>query len=609
MKIIKYILILALAVFSLSGCNKSRTPVDTYEVIVTPWKINTPNPLLQYVPADASFILATQRSEANNLNKIIDDLADASDDLSLKDNIFNWGNSHPDKMDFAIYAYDKYLVMHNTVEDEQAFINTLNSYLQDKLLEEQNAEKSNEDPSKNYVNEAEMTEWQGVRSWIVYHSFQKKMNNEAPDFNFDVKLAFHVENGVATTVLFDGNANPPEQILNMPKNGYSVTGIDKDTFAILHINYPKLGELLFSISAFADIINERYFEDYLSRDDRRKMNAICDKNPEICPDDNDELDLDDLFDDDDIMYDDDDEPLTYCVDGYDGPVEKDAPTPEADTKPRPTAKEWLKMLETTSISDDVCIEEFKSIFSDLPTSYIEFKKSKKGSYGFKLVQAIASNVLQNDLNAMVTDYAELRHDPEDMMYGSIGFRIYDFVKYVTTKKTDFINKRWKCAQIQGFSDYYRQEMDDWEDLLRPRMFLSYISDFQSLSFVLKNYNENHGEHALNFWASMRSSQSMNTILASAVADYPQMGVVSNITKKDLNFDLLLSGDDLIVATAPYRVTDIAKYKRNRDYVINLFVRWEFVGKWVSNPKYVSNYYFRTKLNPGNLEIAIGQEDY
>ena len=154
-----------------------------------------------------------------------------------------------------------------------------------------------------------------------------------------------------------------------------------------------------------------------------------------------------------------------------------------------------------------------------------------------------------------------------------------------------------------------KRLDDWEDLLRPRMFLSYISDFQSLSFVLKNYNENHGEHALNFWASMRSSQSMNTILASAVADYPQMGVVSNITKKDLNFDLLLSGDDLMVATAPYRVTDIAKYKRNRDYVINLFVRWEFVGKWVSNPKYVSNYYFRTKLNPGNLEIAIGQEDY
>ncbi len=245
----------------------------------------------------------------------------------------------------------------------------------------------------------------------------------------------------------------------------------------------------------------------------------------------------------------------------------------------------------------------------MPTTYIEFKKSKKGSYGFKLVQGIASNALKKDLDAMVTDYAELRHNPEDMVYGSIAFKIYDFAKYVIDKKTDFINKRWKCAQIQGVSDYYRQNLDDWGDILRSRMFLRYISDFQSLSFVLNHYNENSAFSDVGFWASMRSSQSMNTILANTVADYPQMDVVSTITKEDLNIELLLSGDDLMVATAPYRVTDVAKLKRKRDYLINLFVKWEFVGKWVSNPKYVTNYYFRTKLNSDNLEIAFGQEDY
>ena len=611
----KLILILALAIFTLAGCNKSRTAVDTFEVIVTPWQVNTPNPLLQYVPADASLVLATQRSEASNLNKILHDVADASEDVltieeNNKNNYLNWGNPHPDKLDFVVYTYDKYLVFHHTVADEQVFINSLKKYLQEKL-EETDAENSEKESTRSYDINAEISEWQGVQSWIVYHMILQDRDNEKP--TFDMNCAFHVGKGVATIALFDGKSTPPEQVLNMPKNSYSVTGIDKDTFALLHINYPKLGEMLFSIEPIANVFNELYLKEFLSREDLDKLEAICDADPQNCPyeffNDYDDDDYDDDYDDG-IRYDDNDEPLTYCINGYDGPKDVEpAPEPEPKSKPKPDVKEWIQKLGTTSISDDVCIQEYKSIFADMPTTYIEFKKSKKGSYGFKLVQGIASNALKNDLNAMVTDYAELRHNPEDMVYGSIAFKIYDFAKYVIDKKTDFINKRWKCAQIQGVSDYYRQNLDDWGDILRSRMFLRYISDFQSLSFVLNHYNENSAFSDVGFWASMRSSQSMNTILANTVADYPQMDVVSTITKEDLNIELLLSGDDLMVATAPYRVTDVAKLKRKRDYVINLFVKWEFVGKWVSNPKYVTNYYFRTKLNSDNLEIAFGQEDY
>ena len=590
----KLFLISSLALFPAVGCNQSRTAADLYEVVATPWKADTPNPLLLYIPEDAPFVLATQRSEISNLTKLLKDLNDTDEEFDVVpkdmpdvDDSLRWGNTNLDKVDVAIYAYEKHLVYYMTVEDEQAYIQSLNKALEEFI------QKHNNTPDDKF--NLEVSEWQGKRKWIVCH-FNPK---DADVDSIEIKVAFHVSHGVVTMALFDGKSDPPEQVLNMPQKPYSISNIDKDTFAILHINYGKLGELLFSIRPIASVIDRFYLEDFISRKDEERRDMICEMEPVVCPED------DDDFFDDDIRYDDEGEELTYCVEGYDGPESMQQDDSD-NGKQLLSTDEWIKKLNTTSIRDAVCIDEFKSIYETAPALDIEFKQTAKGSYGVKFVHFIASNELKKELSELITDYAEVRHDPTDMIYGSISFKIYDAIRLFKDKKAEFINKKWKCAQIQGLSDSFRDDLDDLEDMLDSRMFRRIFMDFQSISFVLKDFSK--GSSPV-FWASMRNAQATNTYLAGELVDYPEMDVVSTMDTGDFKVDILMTGNDLIGATAPYSVKDIAKYSRKRDYFADIFVRWEFVGKWVSDPKYVTNYYLRSKLNKDSIELTVGQQDY
>ncbi len=593
----KLFLISSLALLPVFGCNQSRTAADLYEVVATPWKANTPNPLLQYIPEDAPFVLATQRSEISNLSKLFKDLEDTEDDLDVipsempsVDDAIHWGNKSLDKVDVAIYAYEKYLIYYMTVENEQEFIAALNKTIEEVIQELKKR------PDEDF--KIEVSEWQGKRSWIVCRIGSKDTDKDS----IEVKMAFHASRGVITMAMFDGKSDPPEQFLNMPKKPYSISNLDKDTFATLHINYGKLGELLFSIRFFASLIDRYYLEDFISRKDDLRRDMICDAEPEICLDQ-----YEDDFYDDDVWYDDDDEELTYCVEGYDGPKSmQPKQEDEENAKHLLSTDEWIKKLETTSISDEVCIEEFKSIYKTAPALDIEFKQTAKGSYGFKFVHFIASDELKKELSNLVTDYAEVRHDSSDMIYGSISFKIYDAIRLFKDKKAEFINKKWKCAQIQGISDAFRDDLDQLEDMLDQRMFRRVFMDFQSISFVLKDYPK---EGSPVFWASMRNAQSTNVYLAGELVEYPQMDVVSTMDTDDLKVNILMTGNDLIGATQEYNITDIAKYPRKRDYLADIFVRWDFVGKWVSDPKYVTNYYLRSKLNKDSIELTVGQQDY
>ncbi|MBO4350799.1 MAG: hypothetical protein J6A01_07645 [Proteobacteria bacterium] len=134
MKHIRLVYILAfLSILMICGCSHSQpqTANDVVVDTITPWQVDTPNPLLAFVPEDAALVIATQRKRdihSNGMLEYLDMLHDffgheLSEDLERLLKYYEaqapvMGLDPNGHFDFVAYLHAGKAVMHITVADE-----------------------------------------------------------------------------------------------------------------------------------------------------------------------------------------------------------------------------------------------------------------------------------------------------------------------------------------------------------------------------------------------------------------------------------------------------------------------------------------------------------
>ncbi|MBQ8037483.1 MAG: hypothetical protein IJ268_10855, partial [Proteobacteria bacterium] len=134
---LRIILCLLVVMCCFVGCAR---PKDLYEAGVPQWEARTPNPLLNYVPDDAVFVLANLREPSQQnivFNKLLKEIVDdmnfpeefGVDELieDYPNEAFKWGLDPNGNVDFASYIHgNNTLVIHFTVDNEKLALERIN---------------------------------------------------------------------------------------------------------------------------------------------------------------------------------------------------------------------------------------------------------------------------------------------------------------------------------------------------------------------------------------------------------------------------------------------------------------------------------------------------
>ena len=142
--------------------------------------------------------------------------------------------------------------------------------------------------------------------------------------------------------------------------------------------------------------------------------------------------------------------------------------------------EWLKANGHTSIGDDVCIREFKSMVSELTSSNWELTLSDNGIAGMRF-DTVMTPAFLGDIKSLMTEHVVL-NDSDAKARGYVSFSMDKTVKLI--QKIFLTQRDWKCTQARIFVDHI---IDDYDiDEIENFDYQNNIKDFESLSFMIKS---------------------------------------------------------------------------------------------------------------------------
>lgn len=519
-----WVLSAVVGAFVCCGCatKETKTAADV-AMSVAPWEAGTANPLLSYVPEDAPVIVATNRSHTmenegvRNMLWLLGEALELGSDLSpllsdYRENAAEWGLDPEGKVDAVSYIYDSKMIVHITVADALTAMASFDSFMQ-------------------IVNEEVKVTMRDVDGWRVYrHEADKVLENNS-------NMAVHVKGSVMSVVIWNGNGDVPGEILKVVGKPFRAeTG--KDDVVTGHVDFARLGEFVAKMDWMTDALNERYFDDFMTKKDHERWMSFCRENAKLCVE----------------QY----QGRAYAIipnDAHEAAMSAlgDVEIDSANIKEL-TIDEWISKIGTTNFKDKVCINEFKSVFKDVPSADIAISVSDGGKIGGRIGAKIVAGDFRNELNSLITDHALLKDD-SSKTYGYIGYKIYDALKMNEKYLDNFVKKEWKCEQMRGMFDAISENNYSSKKMMRKLGEFSIVLEkFESLSFMLSDFviAGMGGMGTLpEFLVHMRNAPEALAMILGYFDVPAEEGKVSTIDAGDLQPKVLLSGNGLLVGSSKY----------------------------------------------------------
>ena len=144
-------------------------------------------------------------------------------------------------------------------------------------------------------------------------------------------------------------------------------------------------------------------------------------------------------------------------------------------------EKYLNTPGYTSVKDEGCVRDLKSMVSDLNTSQFELTLSDNGSLGFVFDTSVSVG-LAGDLKALMNDHI-LLGDPEAKLNGHVSLSID---KSLQLLRRIFLSPRdWKCAHAAAIQKEIVDEfdIDELDDVLQDDEYIDYFKDFKSASVL------------------------------------------------------------------------------------------------------------------------------
>ena len=593
---LRIILCLLVVMCCFVGCSK---PKDLFEAGVPQWEVRTPNPLLNYVPDDAVFVLANLREPSQQnivfnklLKEIVDDMNFPEEfevDELIEDypnEAFKWGLDPNGNVDFASYIHgNNTLVIHFTVDNEKLALERINGLLKKSFLEAHDAG----------LLHYEFLENQGVhQQWQIHHI---EINS-----GYSVNWAVHSFDNVVTFVMYKGTDLIPEYVLSAPKKPFSLGKLDDKTFLIAHVDHAGFAKYLLSWEKLENKLNDKYIDDFLSSDDEKRFKEKCEEHLEYCYAleqyqtfadkvcDGDEWECRRLwydYEDYDEIETDDIDKLPYCLDNreHEGEIiEREARKAHQEVLGKQIAEikeksdkidvdtKLLRELGSTSIGDDVCMQEIASLFADSPSSDWAFVGSNSGLFGMRVTQAIANADLKQKLQKATSAYVDY-YNPDVLLSVAMGMDLSQM--YILSKDywRDLSSRTWQCQQIAGFMEDIKGDMDKKIYGLESAIY-QYILPV-SLSGKLIYMDEGDFDNADFLGTVQFSSQdallSMDKLLDHDLLGEDQDGSEYTRRVKGIDLKTLAVGENILFSSPNHILKEEDLSKRTKAHLLDVFV--------------------------------------
>ena len=531
LSLVCFIVLSTFVCLSCSNNNKDvKSAADQPAGCTSPWAKGTPNPLLRCVPADAAFILATQRGQTME-NYGMRTIRYAFSEFFSLGRVSDFETRAPlfglnglGKLDAVFYLRDNSAMLYITVEDEEQALKMLDSELKATFdwCETGTCDEYDDD-SFTITDE---------KGWHIY-SFEHITNYHWRTGRYQVepyRFGVRVKDGVAILAIWYGDQIPSSDLV-VAKKPYEPSVVKDDVF-VGHIDYSQFGEFIFRFPYFAQNIDYDYLDDYPTQEDEEKMEALRD---ESTPAHN---------------------VLCHGRDYDFSSVSKVIEDIDDDVVP---CMDITKVVGTTSIADNVCISEFKSLFEDLNSADFALNASESGKVGLRISSPVLSSALKNLIESSLTSYGKLEDDYPNKTSGYVAVNATDVIHWLQNKWHVLNNRDWKCNQLKGtFRDWTRYDDDD--DMFKG--LLDYFDGFQSISFLLRDTPSREeqrkgADDTPVYVGHIRHSTEKIRFLADELfyIETPlEQGKVITEEGYRVNKNILLKDNEAFLGTAPYDLT-------------------------------------------------------
>lgn len=630
---LRIILCLLVVMCCFVGCSK---PKDLFEAGVPQWELRTPNPLLNYVPDDAVFVLANLREPSQQnivfnklLKEIVDDMNFPEEfdvDALIEDypnEAVKWGLDPNGNVDFASYIHgNNTLVIHFTVDNEKLALERINGLLKKSFLEAHDAG----------LLHYEFLENQGVhQQWQIHHI---EINS-----GYSVNWAVHSFDNVVTFVMYKGTDLIPEYVLSAPKKPFSVDKLDDKTFLIAHVDHAGFAKYLLSWEKLENKLNDKYIRNYLSSDDEKRFKEKCEEQLEYCYPleqyqtfadkvcDGDEWECRRLwydYEDYDEIETDDIDKLPYCLDNreHEGEIiEREARKAHQEVLGKQIAEikeksdkidvdtKLLRELGSTSIGDDVCMQEIASLFADSPSSDWAFVGSNSGLFGMRVTQAIANADLKQKLQKATSAYVDY-YNPDVLLSVAMGMDLSQM--YILSKDywRDLSSRTWQCQQIAGFMEDIKGGMEKKIYGVESAIYqyILPISLSGKLVYVDEDFDNFDFLGTVQF-SSQDALLSMDKLLDHDLLGEDQDGSEYTRRVKGIDLKTLAVGENILFSSPNHILKEEDLSKRTKAHLLDVFVNRILLNELFKREVRklnvsIPSYRMQADLNNNDLTFAI-----
>ena len=631
MRLIRTMVTMGLAGAILMGCASTSSnkffnlvpSIDQNENLPA-WQAATENPLMYYVPDDAALIFMTQRSQDLHNPGLrmgyeflgefmpIREIRRAMRSYEkYKELAENFGLNPDGRLDAAVYFRDYYAVLHFTTENAQKTMEQI-----DLLIKDEGHGKHCQTIYKDGEIQEECHDLITISDapgWRIY----KLSDDGVPIIDF----AIHQSTKVITLVAFESGKAFPEGVLDSASAPYIPKSIDKNAVFISQANHGKLAEFMLKQSFIVKEMDKEYFH---SNDE---INSIC-QNQSItacdgwgarydrcekaaeshcqptqqtqCTDcasssearrDHEMVDSDDVFSNCDWTY--------SCRDC----ARNDSCYASLFNLNQGSHTDLLRMAGKTSIADDVCTNEIKSMFQNYPVTEYEAVVSDSGAIGFKVSTPIQSQETAKELLSHLTEHAEI-DDTAAMFRGYLGMNAGTFLDYIDQSiQLKLEPQQFKCAQLTVLSKFYEEVRHEIKREVRE--IDSFARHLTSATVVLKSFTaryRNSSEYPV-FWGRVENTPLNLGILSGLVS------AMNNEFGPDY-VQTKIDGNSMVAATSPYNA-QTTQYKMVKDgkTFIEAHARKDLISQLLDGDAtwLISDYDAYVTLDNGKLVISVMPE--
>ncbi len=591
------VIVIFLSALACMGCNKSvKNAVYVPTGCTSEWAIGTPNPLVYCVPADAPLILATQRGQTYEnygmqtlhlaLGEVFRPLRRLMRDF--ESNAVDFGLNPQGKMDAVFYVHDRTARLNFTVENEQRALDGIDAKMKDEFNWCQKEPCDIDDDTITIKDE---------QGWHIYSFIGMR------DYHYNVGyyevepmyLGVRAKDGVLMLALWYGKDIPSGELV-VPPNPY-MPAVEKNDVYTAHMDYGGFGEYFFRIPFIAQDINYDYVRYYATAADEKKYdelynNSTPERNLRCHGYDYDYSSVKKVqeYDEDAVLCNEDSVRETVV---------------EEDTV---SCTELVKLINTTSISDDVCTSEFKSIFENIKSVDMALSASDSGKIGVRISGPVFGE-LKKVLEDGLMPYNKLEDESVNKTYGYLAFKLNDLVSWANNRWNALESRSWKCAQIEGMIREMRSMDRAFPELRR------YTNGFESVSFLLRDpksrRNRRHKDE-FEFLGYMRHNTEITRRIAEKVFDIDtplEYGKV--ITEEGYDFDTqaLLNENEIWLGTPDFDLTKQTP-KMVKENLMGVYVSQGLINMAMDDaPGFVrmsllTNYQIDLAMRNGRLEFTI-----